>query len=163
MHSESKNDTWTDRPGSAGSFRQSIPIILKRCLSVYLYICLSFIAARWDGLIGTNLIYSESSGPNLKPREKKFPKKFKKRGDNSEKCVQSQKIDTWDGRIGTNLIYSESSGSWERPRQKKFSKFQFLKKFKKRGHNSKKLSSIKKTTRGRTDPAAPGLSASLYL
>ena len=119
---------------------------------------MSFIAARWDGRIGTNLIYSESSGSWGRPREKKNRKKFKNRGDNSKKCVQSQKNNTRDGRIWTNLIYSESSGSWERPPEQNVKK------------NSKKAEIIqknafrvKKTTRGRTDPAAPGLSASLYL
>ena len=72
-------------------------------------------------------------------------------------CSES-KNNTRDGRIWTNLIYSESSGSWERPRKKKFQKNS------KKGEIIKKNASrVKKTTRGRTDPAAPGLSASLYL
>ena len=33
--------------------------------------------------------------------QKKIPKKFKKRGDNSKKCVQSQKNDTWTDRPGS--------------------------------------------------------------
>ena len=72
-------------------------------------------------------------------------------------CSES-KNDAWDGRIGTNLIYSESSGSWERRREREFPK-----KFKKGEIIKKNAVRVKKTTRGRTDPAAAGLSASLYL
>ena len=69
----------------------------------------------------------------------------------------------WAGQIGTNLTYLESSRSRGHLREKTFPKFPFLKKIQKRGDNSKNVSSVKETTRGRTDPAAPGLSASLYL
>ena len=46
-----------ERPG-----RTSITINGKRCLFVYMFIYLSFIAARWAGRIGTNLIYSGTTG-----------------------------------------------------------------------------------------------------
>ena len=115
-------------------------------LLVYIYnsqkvsVCLCFIAARWGGQIGTNLIYSESSGSWGRPREKKNPKEFKNRGDNSKKCVQSKKNNTRDGRIWTNLIYSESSGSCGRPQKKIFQKFHFfLKKSQKLGRQFQKV------------------------
>ena len=68
-------------------------------------------------------------------------------------------------RIGTNLIYSESSGSAGRHREICFSKFPLLMKLLavkrvKGVANSKTFFSVKNTTHGRTDPAAPGLSAS---
>ena len=64
------------------------------------------------------------------------------------------------GRIWTNLIYSNPQGPAGVLSKKIFQNSHFLKKIQKRGDNSKNLFSVKKTTRGQTDPAAPGLSAS---